>query len=153
MHSIHVNDQRMSFSAAHFVVSEHSYEPLHGHNYSLDVYITGEIDSFGMVVDFRDVKKQVINLCKSLDHKVLLPGNSEIVQVTEKEQSIEVIAGGKRYLFPIEDCVILPFIATTAELLAEHIAIQLEFLEGCRVKVCVSENVGSRGCFETKMKQ
>jgi len=138
----------MSFSAAHFVMGSEYCESLHGHNYFVTVEIFGELNDLGMLVDFRDVKKKVRSLCKTLDHRVLLPGESDIIEVSEKGESIEVFVQGKRYCFPIEDCVVLPFIATTAELLAEYVARNLSFPEGVRVKICVSESIGSNGCFE-----
>ncbi len=152
MHSIHVKDERMSFSAAHFVMGSEYCESLHGHNYAVEIEIFGELNELGMLVDFRDVKKQARSLCKTLDHRVLLPAKSDIISVEEKGESIEVYVKGKRYCFPIEDCIILPFIATTAELLAKYLAEHLKFPEGCRAKVCVSESVGSKGCYETKYK-
>ncbi len=148
MHSIQVKDEKMSFSAAHFVMGSEYCESLHGHNYFVTVEIFGELNDLGMLVDFRDVKKKVRSLCKTLDHRVLLPGESDIIEVSEKGESIEVFVQGKRYCFPIEDCVVLPFIATTAELLAEYVARNLSFPEGVRVKICVSESIGSNGCFE-----
>jgi 6-pyruvoyltetrahydropterin/6-carboxytetrahydropterin synthase len=148
MHSIYVKDGKMTFSAAHFVMGAEYCESLHGHNYEVDIEIFGELNELGMVLDFRDVKKKVRSLCKTLDHRVLLPGESEVIDVKEKNDSLEVFVRGKRYCFPIEDCVVLPFIATTAELLAEYIALKLEFPDGIKVKVCVSESSGSKGCFE-----
>ncbi len=149
MHSIRVSSQKMNFSAAHFVLGSEYCESLHGHNYTTELEIQGSLDENGMVFDFRDVKKQLIRICQILDHKVLLPGNSSRVQVTEKGDSLEVIVSGKRYVFPQEDCVVLPFTATTAELLAEYIAGQLKFSEPVKLKVCVGENIGTSGCFET----
>ena len=148
MHSIYVKNGKMSFSAAHFVMGTEYCESLHGHNYDVEIEISGNLDDFGMVIDFREVKKKVRSLCKTLDHRVLLPGNSESIDVQEKGESVEVFVMGKRYCFPIEDCVILPFTATTAEFLAEYLAKNLVFPEEMKVKVCVSESVGSKGCFE-----
>jgi 6-pyruvoyltetrahydropterin/6-carboxytetrahydropterin synthase len=148
MHSIYVKDGKMSFSAAHFVMGTEYCESLHGHNYDVEIEIFGNLDDLGMVIDFREVKKKVRSLCRTLDHRVLLPGNSDTIEVKEKNESIEVLVQGKRYCFPIEDCVILPFSATTAEYLAEYLAKKLVLPENLKVKVCVSESVGSKACFE-----
>ena len=45
--------------------------------------------------------------------------------MTAMKVEIEVRYGSKRWIFPMEDCVILPIFNTTAELLAEYIANQL----------------------------
>jgi 6-pyruvoyltetrahydropterin/6-carboxytetrahydropterin synthase len=140
----------MSFSAAHFVVGADYCESLHGHNYTVEVIVTGTIDATGMVLDFRDVKKRAVDVCALLDHKVLLPNKSEAAIIDESEISYEVNIGGKRYVFPKEDCMVLPFPATTAELLAEYIAGELQFSSGFSVKVCVSESLGATGCYDTK---
>jgi len=143
----------MSFSAAHFVVGADYCESLHGHNYTVEAIVTGPLDTIGMVLDFRDVKKQAVNVCARLDHKVLLPENSEAITIDKTDISYDVNIGGKRYVFPREDCIVLPFPATTAELIAEYIAGELQFQSNCSVKVCVSESLGSTGCYNTKVSQ
>ena len=44
LYSIRVSDQRMSFSASHFVITDEYFENLHGHNYTLEVIIEGPLD-------------------------------------------------------------------------------------------------------------
>ncbi|HEY3329681.1 MAG TPA: 6-carboxytetrahydropterin synthase [Capsulimonadaceae bacterium] len=47
-------------------------EALHGHNYTIIVsYIGEELDQFGMLVDFTDVKKAFNVVLKTMDHKYL----------------------------------------------------------------------------------
>jgi len=149
MHSIRVNDSRLHFSSAHFVMGADYCESLHGHNYFVEITVFGELDSDGMVMDFRDIKKQALWICELLDHKTLLPGKSQSIEVNESEYSYEVTVSGKRYVFPKEDCFILPYNATTAERLAEFIASQIKLSDNYKVRVCVSENIGSMGCFES----
>jgi hypothetical protein len=64
------------------------------------------------------------------------------------EEFIEVHVDKKRYVFPEEDCVIIPTKATTAELLAKYIHEHLDFPNDFTVKVCVSESAGSTGCYK-----
>lgn len=148
MYSIDVKDQRMHFSASHFVRSDGDTENLHGHNYSLQIYVEGPLNNDGMVLDFRNVKQEAVNICSTLDHKVILPGKSPTISVKSEEGFIEVHVSEKRYVFPQEDCVIIPLMATTAELLAKHIHDQLSFVGGFKVRVCVSESAGSTACYE-----
>jgi 6-pyruvoyltetrahydropterin/6-carboxytetrahydropterin synthase len=140
----------MNFSSAHFVQGADDCESLHGHNYRLSLIIEGDVDNLGMVIDFREVKQQAAKLCKQLDHKTLLPTDSETITVGRSGESVEVLVGEKRYLFPFEDCVLLPLRATTAELLAEYLAKQLDLPDSCRVQACVSENEGSSGCYRSE---
>ena len=137
----------MHFSASHFLKSEGEFENLHGHNYSLKIKLTGPLNDDGMVYDFREVKSKALKILKTLDHKVLLPGESKTVNVTKSDGFIEVLVGKKRYVFPEEDCVIIPTRATTAELLAQYLHEHLEFPKDFKVKVCVSESAGSTGCY------
>ena len=148
MYSVRVKDQRMHFSASHFVKSEEDVENLHGHNYSLKVKLTGPLNDDGMVYDFRNMKAKAIKICKTLDHKVLLPQESKTIKVSKSDEFIEVHVGEKRYVFPEEDCVVIPTKATTAELLAKYIHDHLDFPKGFKVKVCVSESAGSTGCYK-----
>ncbi len=148
MYSVQVKDQRMHFSASHFLRFCGDCERLHGHNYTLEVFITGPLNDDGMLVDFSEVKESAVGICQSLDHKVMLPGESKTIEVKKEEGFIEVDVGEKHYVFPQEDCVILPTKATTAELLSKHIHDQLSFQPGYKVKVCVSESAGSTACFE-----
>jgi 6-pyruvoyltetrahydropterin/6-carboxytetrahydropterin synthase len=138
----------MHFSASHFLKSEDEVENLHGHNYMLTVKLTGPLNEDGMVYDFREVKSKALSICKRLDHKVLLPEKSETIKVKKSEEFIEVLVGEKRYVFPEEDCVIIPTKATSTELLAQHILELLDFPKEFIVKVCVSESEGKTGCYK-----
>ena len=63
----------MEFSAAHF----HPDYPgkcsrLHGHNYKVVVYVRAEeLDKYGMVCDFFDIKGAVSKLIEQVDHTLL----------------------------------------------------------------------------------
>ncbi|MBN2230506.1 MAG: 6-pyruvoyl tetrahydropterin synthase family protein [Candidatus Thorarchaeota archaeon] len=148
MYSLQVKDQRMHFSASHFLRFCGDCEHLHGHNYTLEVFITGPLNEDGMIMDFKEVKEMIVKICKTLDHKVMLPGQSTSIDVKSEGGFIEVTAATKRYVFPEEDCIVLPTKSTTAELLANYIHGHLQFPSDYRVKVCVSESAGSTGCYE-----
>ena len=47
-------------------------ESLHGHNYRIEVaYVGRELDQFGMLVDFTDIKKAFHAVLETLDHTYL----------------------------------------------------------------------------------
>jgi len=138
----------MHFSASHFLRFCGDCEHLHGHNYTLEVIIRGPLNEDGMVVDFREVKDRAIQICKMLDHKVMLPGESSTVTVKTENGFVEVNVESKRYVFPEEDCIVIPIKATTAELLAKYIHGQIKYPKGYHVKVCLDESAGSTGCYE-----
>jgi len=68
------------FEAAHSLPRApegHKCRRLHGHNYRIDVHITGQVDpDTGWVMDFGDVVKVVEPLLDRLDHRMLneIPG-------------------------------------------------------------------------------
>ncbi len=58
------------FSAAHRLkFYQGSCEKLHGHNWKVQVYIeSGELDNIGLVMDFKDIKKEIRKLFEIIDH-------------------------------------------------------------------------------------
>lgn len=138
----------MHFSASHFVRSDGDIENLHGHNYMLSVHIIGPLNRDGMVIDFRKVKRMAIELCETLDHKVILPGNSDTISLETSDGFTEVKVGEKKYVFPEPDCVVIPTTATTAELLSKYVHDRLSLPGDFTIRVCVEESTGATGCFE-----
>ncbi len=79
-----------SFSAAHYLpYYKGSCESLHGHNWKVEVVVSGEeLDSSSMVIDFRKLKKITLSVIEKLDHKCL----NELEFFNEKAPSSETIA-------------------------------------------------------------
>jgi 6-pyruvoyltetrahydropterin/6-carboxytetrahydropterin synthase len=96
-----------------------------------------------MVLDFKEVKDRVSDLCDSLDHTILIPTSSPTLKIVENEGQIEVRSAGKFYSFPKEDCKLLPIKATTAEELARHVYMELKKTLPLLKKAYVSESEGS----------
>ena len=123
---IRLAKERFTFSAAHFITYNGDVcEPLHGHNYHVAAEIHGPLDENHYVVDFIAVRTALQEIVNVLDHRMLLPTGHPTIQVVEHDREVTVTHGEKRWVFPREDCVILPVANTTAELLARHIAFQL----------------------------
>ncbi|NOX96853.1 MAG: 6-carboxytetrahydropterin synthase QueD [Nitrospirae bacterium] len=76
-----------SFSAAHQLRHyQGECERLHGHNWKVEVSIRSEeLDSLGMVVDFKELKGLINEILKELDHHYLneLPAFKEANPTTE----------------------------------------------------------------------
>ena len=63
---------RKSFSAAHTLDIGGKCEDLHGHNFTVDVTVASKnLDSEGLVVDFRILKAWTDDVLEQLDHKFL----------------------------------------------------------------------------------
>ncbi len=61
------------FAAAHkLAMVGEKCENLHGHNWNIEVYVSGEkLNAAGVLVDFGDIKKEVRAIMETLDHKYL----------------------------------------------------------------------------------
>jgi 6-pyruvoyltetrahydropterin/6-carboxytetrahydropterin synthase len=121
------------FSAAHFITyQEDVCEPLHGHNYRVALEVHGPLDQNHCVVDFVELDDLLKTILNQLDHQMLLPTLHPTIRVFERDETgaaaaeIEVTHGGRRWIFPKTDCVLLPVANTTAELLARYIASELK---------------------------
>ncbi|MCF7907532.1 MAG: 6-carboxytetrahydropterin synthase QueD [Candidatus Omnitrophica bacterium] len=70
MHKVKITSR---FSSAHFLRNyKGKCENLHGHNWKVEVVVSGEeLNSLGMVIDFSDLKKLTKSVLDELDHKNL----------------------------------------------------------------------------------
>jgi len=144
---IHTN---LRFSAAHMIIGHESCGKIHGHSYIVDVEVDGERNGqFGFVIDFKILKSITRKICKSLDHRVLIPIDSPDLEVTyEDENTIEFkVLDCLEYKLPKQDVVLLPTVSTTAESLSvyitEKIVSELENKEFLNyIELQVNEGIG-----------
>ncbi len=83
-----------SFCAAHYLDNyKGKCELMHGHNWKVEVIIRSKrLDSRGMVIDFKDLKKFLNDILSRLDHKLL----NELPFFRKKNTTSEQIA---QYIF------------------------------------------------------
>jgi 6-pyruvoyltetrahydropterin/6-carboxytetrahydropterin synthase len=142
-----------TFSAAHFITYNGTIcESLHGHNYRVKCEVGGDLDENGYVIDFIALRDRLSAIVAGLDHRVLLPTEHAMIQVSASESEVTAKFENKRWIFPIEDCVLLPIANTTAELLAWYIGEKLTsesrslFHDQIRtITIMVDENHGQWG--------
>ncbi len=79
-----------SFSAAHRLIGyEGKCEELHGHNFTVEAFFSGEkLADNGLLVDFKILKTHLQNILETLDHKYI----NEIPFFSERSSSAEYIA-------------------------------------------------------------
>jgi 6-pyruvoyltetrahydropterin/6-carboxytetrahydropterin synthase len=119
--------EQLVFSSAHFITFAGDIcECLHGHNYGLRAEVEGSLDENRYVIDFIAFRDALSELVKQLDHHMLLPTLHPMIQVDEKIDEVTVRFRKKRWVFPREDCMLLPIANTTAEEIAWWIATQLK---------------------------
>ncbi|MEZ5978563.1 MAG: 6-carboxytetrahydropterin synthase [Planctomycetota bacterium] len=130
--SIEVDKEYLKFSAAHFLIfPDGSAERLHGHNYRVYVEVDARLDEHGLVIDFKQVKPVVRELCDELDEHWLVPGEHRELEVRDAPEReglaphVEVIYRERRYTAPRSDVIVLPINNTSAENLSTFIGREL----------------------------
>jgi 6-pyruvoyltetrahydropterin/6-carboxytetrahydropterin synthase len=120
---IHVDGWRsnLRFSSAHIIPEYEKCGRLHGHSYAVHARIFGTPDDKGIILDFSLVKDALHDIVKTFDHKILIPERSSKVDIQQDQKNIRLRSLGKEYLFPVEDCMLLPITSTSAESLAGYI--------------------------------
>jgi 6-pyruvoyltetrahydropterin/6-carboxytetrahydropterin synthase len=125
-YTVRVSKDYLVFCAGHFITYDGEHcERLHGHNYRVAVEVDGCLDTNRYVFDFIALKDHTRAITDTLDHRMLLPTESDHIRVDEKDDAVHVRYGDRRWMFPREDCVLLPLANTTAELLARYIGQRL----------------------------
>ncbi|MEM6978918.1 MAG: 6-pyruvoyl tetrahydropterin synthase family protein [Planctomycetota bacterium] len=120
---VEIEKEQFVFSSAHFITFAGDIcEQLHGHNYGVRVIVEGPLDENRYVVDFIALRDAVLEETKQLDHHVILPSDHAEIKVTSDDTETTARFRDKRWVFPNEDCAILPVINTTAEEIARVIA-------------------------------
>ena len=150
---VDVSKQQFVFSAAHFITfADDICERIHGHNYAVRASVEGPLDQNRYVVDFIALRDAVLEETLSLDHHVILPRDHAEIKVSSDQRETTATFRDRRWVFPNEDCVILPVINTTAEEIARVIAVRV--IEKTRekfgnaltsIEVAVDENCGQWG--------
>jgi 6-pyruvoyltetrahydropterin/6-carboxytetrahydropterin synthase len=82
-----------------------------------------------MVIDFIFLRDTLSEIIARLDHSLLLPTKNPFLNVTKQthagREEVLVTFEKRRWIFPADECRLLPLINTTAELLAEWIGTEL----------------------------
>ncbi|MCS6850572.1 MAG: 6-pyruvoyl tetrahydropterin synthase family protein [Gemmataceae bacterium] len=153
---VRVTKDHLVFCAGHFISYEgNQCERLHGHNYRTAVEVEGPLDDNFYVFDFITLKHRTKEITDELDHRMLLPMRNSLIRVEAVGPSVHVQYRERRWLFPKDDCVLLPIENTTAELLARYIGERLlaalrqrHGFEPTALRVEVEENVGQSATWE-----
>ena len=155
--SITISKEYFKFSAAHFLIfPDGSSERLHGHNYRVQCEVEARLTRFGLVLDFKEVKPVVRQLCDELDEHWLIPGEHAELRYRHREDGVtEVTYRGLYYAAPTGDVIVLPINNTSSENLASwfgrelhrRISKRFEDLDMARLKVSIEETSGQAGVY------
>ena len=123
---VRVTKDHLVFSAAHFITFNGNIcERLHGHNWRVAAEVAGPLDENRYVFDFIALRDTLQNVVNELDHRVLLPTQHATIKVHDSDREVEATFEDRRWVFPREDCILLPVINTTAEEIAYWIGQRL----------------------------
>ncbi len=152
--SISIDKDYLKFSAAHFLIfPDGTAERLHGHNYKVFVDVHTELDEFGLVVNFSEIKPLARALCDELDEHLLIPGEHPVLTATVDGEHYDIRYRERRYLIPRDEVIVLPIGNSSAENLAawfgrtlrERMRGEWPDLRLKRLSVGVEETRGQRG--------
>src|SRR5437868_1293532 len=107
--TVRVTKDYLVFSAGHFISYEgDKCERLHGHNYRVAVEVVGPLDANHYVFDFIALKNRTKRITDELDHRMMLPTKNSFIKLFEEGQAIRVCYKDRQWLFPRDECVLLP---------------------------------------------
>lgn len=158
-YKIRVTKDHLVFCSGHFISYEGDRcERLHGHNYRTAIEIEGPLDPQSWYVfDFIATKQLARAITDELDHRMMLPLHNPVVTLSHEGKEIHVRYRDRHWVFPRDDCVLLPIENTTAELLARYIAQRLRDDLAKKhgyvpdvLRVEVEENVGQSATCELR---
>lgn len=157
-YSLRLGKEDFKFSAAHFTVfGEDEAEALHGHNYRVEVALSGpEVDELEFLVPMAAAKRDVRAQCAALDEKVLLPAECPYLEL-QQGGTVTATFGQRRYEFPSSEVVLLPVANVTVEALARLLWQRLA--DRCRslrdrvetLEVTVAETRGQSASYRRKL--
>ncbi len=143
-------DLNLRFSAAHFLPTHDKCQRVHGHDYSVSVQIEGHRER-GFVVDFLLVEKVLQEMLDELDHRLLLPNQSDILEWHKSGNNMEISYNAHFLSVPLEFVKQVDVDSTSSEDLSYFLAGKLmERLSGEEnvksVQLCVYEGPGRGAC-------
>jgi 6-pyruvoyltetrahydropterin/6-carboxytetrahydropterin synthase len=158
---VQVSKDYLVFASAHFITFRgHQCESLHGHNYRVGISVSGAVDDECLfVLDFSVLKKIVRSLVDQIDHKVLLPTKNPKLQYRHVGDMVHVdYFGEPTYVFPKRDCALLPIQNSTAEMLAEYLALGVKdaleadgYTHLTELEIEVEENFGQSATYTASL--
>jgi len=159
LYTVRVTKDHLVFSAAHFITFNGSIcERLHGHNWRVAVEVDGPLDENGYVFDFIALRDATQKLVDQLDHRMLLPTLHPTIKVTADDREVTATFEDRRWVFPKDECVLLPVANTTAELIAawigQHLQTTIQQQPGAAVtalRISVEENFGQWATWHHKI--
>jgi len=118
--TLYFNQGKFKFSAGHFTIfSATDREPLHGHNYTLEVILTAELQAPGITFDYRDVAEKISQLCRQLSLHCLMPTKSPYLKIEDDDQHYQITFNQESMWLLKSDVILMPLENITIESLSQ----------------------------------
>ncbi len=152
---VRIANDDLVFSAAHFITwGSTACERLHGHSYRVAAEVAGPLDGHQCVADFAAVHGALREIVAELDHRVLLPAGHAALRLSVGAAEVEVALAGRRWVFPRDNCLLLPIADTTTELLAQYVGgllrerLASQGVSAAAVRIEIGEGTGAAAVCE-----
>jgi len=155
---VRVTKDYLVFCSGHFISYDGDQcERLHGHNYRVAVEVEGPLDANHYVFDFITLKNYTRELVDELDHRMLIATKGTVIRAEVDDRRVRLSYRDREWIFPRQDCALLPIENTTAEMLAQYLAGRLRELLAQRhgyhpevIRVEVEEAFGQWARYEQR---
>ncbi|MFW9778977.1 MAG: 6-pyruvoyl tetrahydropterin synthase family protein [Candidatus Heimdallarchaeota archaeon] len=118
--SVTINRNASHFCASHALVLDEYVEGLHGHNYRVEVEITGNVSAEGILIDFIFLDELIKQLLSEWDHYTLFPLHNPRISVltSELDHNLQIRYADRIYSIPKAEVKLLPCRNVTTETLS-----------------------------------
>ena len=114
-------DVGFDFSCASLLTYGDKCERLHGHNFQVAVELEGTLGHNYFLIDFRDIKRVLREICQRLDEHTLVPLRNPLLQVEDVGSQYSISFRDRRYLLPKEDVILIDLPNLSTEVLAAYL--------------------------------
>ncbi len=113
------------FSASHFIRTNGFNESIHGHNYYVEVILTGTVGLDGLIHDYLEVESLLTNVIQEWDHYLLIPSENKGILINKTQNNFEIQYDNRFYSIPIDEIRFIKCSNITTENLAEVLSKKL----------------------------
>ena len=114
------------FSASHFIFTDEFCESIHGHNYYVELELSGNLGQDGLIYNYLVVEEILKKILQEWDHYLLLPNENKGVKIDKKRKNFEIYYDNRFYSIPADEVRFLNCSNVTTENLAKIFAEKLK---------------------------
>ena len=115
--TIELFKEEMKFSAGHFTIFDaENRENLHGHNFTIYVALTGQVNANGLLGDYGIFKRKIRDMCDGWNETFMLPRESPYLRLdTSDPKEVKAFYSDEVLRFLPRDVSLLPVKNVTIE--------------------------------------